>query len=230
MAEENKSWGYDRIVGALANLGHEVSDQTVGNVLRRHGVPPAPQRNHFASREVEIAGITAHPTEQWMKQMARNVTMEGCGALGDSRYLLHDRDTKYAASFLAIIKSGGVKTLRLPAGSPNLNAYSERWVRSAKEECLSKLVLFGERSLRRAMREYVVHYHAERNHQGKSNILLFPQVTEIRCEKTVECRQRLGGLLRYYHREAVVSWRASLGRWLWGCDHAETNTLLMATN
>ena len=117
-----------------------------------------------------------------MKQMARNVTMERCGALGDSLYLLHDRDTKYTASFLAIIKSGDVKTLRLPARSPNLNAYSERWVRSAKEECLSKLVLFGERSLRRAMREYVVHYQAERNHQGKSNIL-FPQVTEIRCEK-----------------------------------------------
>jgi hypothetical protein len=102
-----------------------------------------------------------------------------------------------------LLSRGGVKTLRMPARSPNLNAYSERWVRSAKEECLSKLVLFGEGSLRRAMREYVVHYHAERNHQGKSNILLFPRVTEIRCEKAVECRQRLGGLLRYYHREAA---------------------------
>ena len=238
------AWGYDRIAGALANLGHEVCDQTVGNILRRRGIPPAPERKHtttwaefirvhlavlagtdfftvevltlrglvtyyvlffihLATRRVEIAGITAHPSEQWMKQMARNVTMEGCGALRDSRYLLHDRDTKYTASFLTIIKSGHVKTLRLPARSPNLNAYCERWVRSAKEECLSKLVLFGERSLRRAMREYVVHYHAERNHQGKSNILLFPQVTEIRCEKAVECRQRLGGLLRYYHREAA---------------------------
>jgi putative transposase len=94
--------------------------------------------------------------------------------------LLHDRDTKYTASFLAIIESVHVKTLRLPARSPNLNAYSERWVRSAKEECLSKLILFGERSLRRAMSEYVAHYHAERNHQGKSNVLLFPQVTKTR--------------------------------------------------
>ena len=138
-----------------------------------------------------------------MKQMARNVTMEGCGALGDSRYLLHDRDTKYTASFLAIIKSGHVKPLRMPARSPNLNAYSERWVRSVKEECLSKFVLFGERSLRRAMREYLVHYHAERNHQGKSNVLLFPQVTDIASERAVECRERLGGLLRYYHRDAA---------------------------
>jgi hypothetical protein len=134
---------------------------------------------HLESRKVEIAGITTHPTEQWMKQMARNVTMERCGALGDNRYLLHDRDTKYTASFLAIIESAHVTTLQLPTRCPNLNAYSERWVRSVREECLSKLILFGERSLRRAMREYVAHYHAERNHQGKSNVLLFPHVMEL---------------------------------------------------
>ena len=167
MAKENRSWGYDRIVGALANLGYQVSDQTVGNVLRRHGIPPAPERKrtttwaefirahlavlagtdfftvevltlrglvtyyvlffiHLESRKVEIAGITTHPTDQWMKQMARNVTMERRGALGDSRYLLHNRDTKYTASFLAIIESAHVKTLQLPTRSPNLNAYSER--------------------------------------------------------------------------------------------------------
>ena len=244
MAKENRTWGYDRIVGALANLGYQVSDQTVGNVLRRHGIPPAPERKrtttwaefirahiavlagtdfftveiltlrglvtyyvlffiHLESRKVEIAGITTHPTDQWMKQMARNVTMERRGALGDSRYLLHNRDTKYTASFLAIIESAHVKTLQLPTRSPNLNAYSERWVRSVREECLSKLILFGERSLRRAMREYVAHYHAERNHQGKSNVLLFPHVMETRCAGTMECRERLGGLLRYYHRDAA---------------------------
>jgi putative transposase len=148
-----------------------------------------------------------------MKQMARNVTMEGSGALRDSRYLLHDRDTKYA-SFLAIIESVHVKTLQLPARSRNLNAYSERWVRSAKEECLSKLILFGERSLRRAMSEYVAHYHAERNHQGKSNVLLFPQVTETRCDKAVKCRERLSGLLRYYHRDAARFDDQISGRWL----------------
>jgi putative transposase len=151
---------------------------------------------HLASRRVEIAGITTHPTEQWTQQMARN-------ALRDCRYLLHDRDTKYTASFVGIIKSGNVKTLRLPARSPNLNAYSERWVRSVKEECLSKLILFGERSLRRAVTEYVGHYHAERNHQGKSNVLLFPQTTETRRDRPVECRERLGGLLHYYHRNAA---------------------------
>src|SRR5712672_159980 len=216
MARENRDWGYDRIAGALANLGYEISDQTVGNVLQRHGLPPAPERKrtttwaafirthlallagtdfftaevltlrglvtyyvlffiHLESRRVDIAGITVHPDERWMQQMVRNVTMEGCGALLDCRYLLHDRETKYTRSFRAIIASGQIEPLTLPAPSPNLNAYAERWGRSVKEERLSKVVLFGERSLRRALSEYVEYFHAERNHQGKGNILLFPR-------------------------------------------------------
>ena len=129
--------------------------------------------------------------------------MEGCGILQDSRYLLHDRDTKYTESFRAIIASGQTEPLVLPAHSPNLNAYAERWVRSVKEECLSKVILFGERSLRRALSEYVAHYHAERNHQGKDNVLLFPRDEQVRRGGLVQCRERLGGLLRYYHREAA---------------------------
>jgi putative transposase len=136
-----------------------------------------------------------------MKQIARNATMEDCGVLRDCRYLLHDRDTKYTRLFRAIIASGGVEPLALPARSPNLNAYAVRWVRSVKEECLSKVVLFGERSLRRALSDYVDHFHTERNHQGKGNVLLFPRVTDRRREGPVRCRERFGGLLRYYHRE-----------------------------
>ena len=85
----------------------------------------------------------------------------------------------------------------------NLNAYAERWVRSVKEECLSKAILFGERSLRRALSEYVEHYHAERNHQGKDNVLLFPRDASVCRTGPVQCRERLGGLLRYYHQEAA---------------------------
>src|SRR5881227_1260224 len=98
------------------------------------------------------------------------------------------------------IASGQVEPLVLPARSPNLNAYSERWVRSVKEECLSKVILFGERSLRRALGEYVEHFHAERNHQGKGNVLLFPDAG-IRRAGPVQCRERLGGLLRYYYQD-----------------------------
>ena len=244
MAKDNPDWGYDRMVGSLANLGHEVSDQTVGNVLKRHGLSPAPERKrtttwaqfirshlavlagtdffsvevlthrglitfyvlfflHLESRRVAVAGITAHPNERWMQQMARNVTMEGWGFLGNCRYLLHDRDTKYTESFRATLKAGGLTPVALPPRSPNLNAYSERWVRSVKEECLSKLILFGERSLRRALIEYVAHHHQERNHQGKGNVLLFSQDLAKRATGSVQCRERLGGLLRYYEREAA---------------------------
>src|SRR5882672_7688680 len=197
MADENRSWGYDRIVGALANLGHEISDQTVGNVLRRHGLPSAPARKHMTTW---AAFIRVH-----LAVLAGTdfFTMEGCGTLRDFRSLLHDRDTKYTISFRAIIESGRVKTLPLPARSPTLNAYAERWVRSVKEECLSKIIVFGERSLRRALSEYVAHYQAERNHQGKSNVLLFRRVTQTRHEEPVQCRERLGGLLNYYHQEAA---------------------------
>ena len=99
--------------------------------------------------------------------------------------------------------SGQVEPLALPARSPNLNAHAERWVRSVKEECLSKVILFGERSLRRALSNYVDHFHTERNHQGKGNVLLFPRATNQHREGPVRCRERLGGLLRYYHREAA---------------------------
>ena len=121
---------------------------------------------------------------------------------GAGRYLLHDRDTKYSAAFRAIVESGDVETLRLPARSPNLNARAERWVRSVKEECQSKIISFGERYLRQAMKDYVAHYHSERNHQGKNNMLLFPRITKPNCDNPVRRRERLGGLLRYY-REAA---------------------------
>jgi hypothetical protein len=86
---------------------------------------------------------------------------------------LHDRDTKFCASFRSALASGGVKTIPLPAKSPNLNAFAERWIRSVKQECLSKLILFGEGPPARVLTEYSRHYHSERNHQGKRNRLLF---------------------------------------------------------
>ena len=244
MARENSGWGYDRIAGALANLGHDVSDQTVGNVLRRHGIAPAPKRSqttawkdfiaaHMAvlagmdfftaevltwrgpatyyvlfaiqleTRRVTLAGMTQHPTQEWMQQVARNLTDAEVGALRSQRYLLHDGDTKFCERFRSILRDGGVEPLRLPASSPNLNAFAERWVRSAKEECLSKLILVGEGSLRRALNEYIAHFHSERNHQGKGNVLLFPEPIDHGIPGgRVQCRRRLGGLLRYYSRAA----------------------------
>jgi transposase InsO family protein len=156
---------------------------------------------HLESRKVHMAGVTPHPNEQWMIQIARNVTMEEWGVLAPGHYLIHDRDGKCCPAFQQIIDAAGVKRMPLPPRSPNLNAYAERWVRSVKEECLSRLILFGEASLRHALMQYVAHFHHERNHQGKDNVLLFPVVSQgTKRAGLVQCHEWLGGLLKYYER------------------------------
>ena len=138
-----------------------------------------------------------------MQQVTRNLTDAEGGALLGQHYLLHDRDTKFCSGFRSIVRDAGVEPLRLPPSSPDLNAFAERWVRSVKQECLSKLILFDEAPLRRALNEYLAHFHAERPHQGKGNVLLFPDPTDRASPANpVACRQRLGGLLRYYARAA----------------------------
>ena len=132
-----------------------------------------------------------------MTQVARNVTMADFGFLSSSRYLIHDRDSKFCEAV-------GIKTVKLPARSPDLNSFAERWVKSVKEGCLSKFILLGEKSLRHALREYIVHHHHERNHQGKENLLLFPASEQLyQSEGKVCSRERLGRLLRFYHRESA---------------------------
>ncbi len=96
------------------------------------------------TRRVTVAGVTRHPTEEWMEQVARNLIDSESGTLTDQRYTLHDRDTKFCSSFRSILQDGGMQALRLPARSPNLNAHAELWVRSVKQECLSKLILCSE--------------------------------------------------------------------------------------
>ena len=245
LAREISRWGYDRIAGALQNLGHHVSDQTVGNILLRFGIPPAPKRGqqtswadfirshmavlavidfftvevltwrglatyyvlfflHLETRRVTLAGITQHPTEEWMVQMARRATDDLDGSLLPIRFVLHDRDSKFCACFQDTLRSAGVQPLALPARSPNLNAFAERWVRTIKSECLSKLILFGEASLRRAVTQFLEHHHFERPHQGKGNQLLFPAPVPPRARPAgrIQCHEGLGGLFKSYQRAA----------------------------
>ena len=96
-----------------------------------------------------------------------------------------------------------VEVVRLPYHSPNLNAYAERFVRSIKDECLNRMIFFGERSLRKATREYAAHYHRERNHQGIENRLIEASDQPGSTSSAIECAQRLGGMLRFYHRPAA---------------------------
>jgi transposase InsO family protein len=107
-----------------------------------------------------------------MKQIARNLTDSDVGFLNESRHLIHDRDPLFTTSFREILKSAGVETVKLPARSPNLNAYAKRFVRSIKSECLSQIIPLGEEHLRHAVKEYTEHYHLERNHQGLDNRLI----------------------------------------------------------
>ncbi len=245
MARENRSWGYDRIQGALKHVGYSLSDKTVGNILKRHGLQPAPERQktttwkafvrahmdvlvatdffttevwtwcglvtyyilfflHVGRRHVHIAGVTPHPNAAWMQQIARNETMETWGFLKPGQYLIHDRDGKYCPAFQDIIDDGGVTRVPLPARSPNCNAFAERWVRSVKSEMLSKLILFGERALRHALKDYTTHFHEERPHQGISNVIPFPQTRPSQNrDGSIQCHERLGGILKYYERKAA---------------------------
>ena len=114
---------------------------------------------HLESRRVSLAGITRHPDQAWMQQMARNATGETWGFLEQRQYALHDRDTKFCSLFRTTLAAGSIRPIQLPARSPNLNAYAARWVRSGKQECLSKLILFGEASLRRALTAFMDHYN-----------------------------------------------------------------------
>ena len=155
------------------------------------------------TRRIDITGIVRDPSGEWMKQAARNLTDASDGFLRDALYLIHDRDPLFTAAFTVVLKSGGVKTVRLPARSPNLNAYAERFVRSIKSECLSKVIPLSEAHLRRTVTEFTDHYHLERNHQGLDNRLIDQSRAGNQKVGRVERRERLGGLLNFYYREAA---------------------------
>lgn len=244
MALDNPSWGYTTIRGALFNLGHTVARETVRNILKEHGIEPAPERSkrmpwstflkahwnwiaamdlftmevwtavglvryyvlffiRLSDRSVKIAGITHSPNASWIKQIARNMTDPIDGFLLGMRYLIMDRDKIFTDEFRNYLKQQGIKSVRLPPRSPNLNAYAERFVRSIKEACLNRMIFFGADTLRRAITEFVDYYHHERNHQGLDNLLIDPQHEIGSLEGSVVCRERLGGMLRYYYRDAA---------------------------
>ena len=244
MAQENRTWGYRRIQGALANLGYALAHSTIGEILERHGIEPAPERKRrttwkeflghhweqivatdfftievwtqtglqrfvvlffleLSTRRVEVGGIAANPNGLWMTQIARNLTDAVDGFFIGKRYLIHDRDPLYTAEFVRMLEEVGIKSVKLPPRSPNLNAYAERFVRTIKESCLERMILFGETSLRKVVSEFLTHYHVERNHQGLDNKLITPIENRTDPKGVIHKRERLGGMLSYYYREAA---------------------------
>jgi transposase InsO family protein len=156
----------------------------------------------LSTRKVEIGGMASTANGLWMSQIGRNVTDAVDGILTGKRYLIHDRDPLFTAEFLSMLANAGVQSVKLPPRSPNLNAVAERFVRSIKESCLDRLILFGENSLRQAIREFIAHYHQERNHQGLGNRLIVSDLAS-QTSGAIRRRERLGGLLNYYYREAA---------------------------
>jgi putative transposase len=245
MADENPSWGYRRIQGALANLGHHIDKITVRNILRRHHMEPAPKRRkagmswtrflklhwevlaatdfftvevatwhglvsyyvlmviELATRRVHIAGVAPYPTDAFMQPCARQLTDALDGFLRGKRSLLYDRDTKFTRAFGALLKGSAVEPLLLPPRSPNLKAHCERFIRSSKEEALDQMLMVGKRSLHYTLCHYLAHDHTERNHQGLDDRLIVPAPANDDASKKVVRRDRLGGLLSYYYREAA---------------------------
>jgi transposase InsO family protein len=239
MAEENPTWGYTRIQGALKNLGHLVGRSTIARILKAHGLPPVPERPtswqtflkahwgaiagadffttevwtwrglityytvfaiDLASRRVHIVGSTPHPNEVFMQQAGHTLTATD-GFLREHRVLIHDRDRKWSEDVRRVLEEAGIHVVHTPYRAPNANAHAERFVRSIKEECLDRIIPIGEDHFRRAVREFVVHYHHERNHQGLQNALIAGVPGTGRAGR-VRRRPRLGGLLNYYERAA----------------------------
>tara|TARA_B100000965_G_scaffold163247_1_gene136005 strand:- start:1638 stop:2747 length:1110 start_codon:yes stop_codon:yes gene_type:complete len=152
------------------------------------------------TRRVHVAGIRENPDSAWLLQVGRNLINACKGFLRGKTHLILDRDPLYSSAFKDLLDGAGVSVVTLPRRSPNLNAHAERFVRSVRSECLDHLVILGERHLRVVIRDYLAHYHAERNHQGLGSALIDPGPGVGRSEGEIACRSRLGGFLRYYHR------------------------------
>ena len=230
--------------GSAREFGHEVARSTIANILKEHGLEPAPERERkttwkeflswhreviaaadfftieawtrrgltrfivlflidLSSRKVEITGIARQANGLWMSQVGRNLSDAADGFLVGKRYLIHDRDPLFTAEFLETLEASGVKSVKLPPRAPNLNAHAERFVRTIKESCLERLILFGECSLRKAIHDFVMHYHHERNHQGLDNRLIMQEECQASRTGAIQRRQRLGGMLNYYYRQAA---------------------------
>jgi transposase InsO family protein len=231
MAGENPTWGYTRIQGALKNVGHRVGRSTVARILKAAPTSwQTFLRAHWgaiagadfftteawtwrglvtfytvfvidlASRRVRIVGST-YPNDLFMRQISRTLTAAEIGLQCHHRVLICDRDRQWNGEVRQLLGDTGIEVVQTPVRAPNANAYAERFVRSIKDECLARMIPLGERHFRRAVAEFVDHYHRERNHQGIENELIAGAPVTSAAGR-VHRRARLGGLLNYYERAA----------------------------
>jgi transposase InsO family protein len=241
LARENPGWGYSRIHGELRKLGLRIGRSTVRDMLKRHQVPPAPERARngttwrqflarhrhqvlacdflvveslrlkaiyvlffieLGTRQVHLAGCTAHPTGAWVAQQARNLAWRIQDGAVPCRFLIHDRDAKFSVAFDRVFAQEGVEVVLTPPRCPQANAVAERWVRSARAECLDHLLILGERQLHRTLTTYCRFYNQRRPHQGLGQRCPIPLAPGTD-SGVVSRRDVLGGLLHDYYREAA---------------------------
>jgi putative transposase len=165
---------------------------------------------HVGTRRVIVSGVTAHPDAAWVTQQARNASMEMTELGLPARFLLRDYDTKFVSGFDAVFEADGTEVKRVGPVAPNMNAYAERWVQTLRVECLDQFVILGESHLRHIVKEFIEHYNVERPHQSRGNVPL-PDAVAADAGKPLSppsageiiCKERLGGLLKYYHRRAA---------------------------
>ena len=155
----------------------------------------------LSTRTVHLAGVTAHLCSAWVTQQARNLAIED--HLARTRFLIRDRDAKYSGALGEVFRSEGLHVMRTPIRSPRANAFSERFVRTARRECLDHVLVLGERHLERTLREYVRHYNKERPHRGLSLQTPEPRPTLNRPDGEIVRLNRLGGLVHEYRRDAA---------------------------
>jgi transposase InsO family protein len=243
-AQDNPTWGYDRIQGALKNVGHVVAPNTVKKALKAAGLDPAPDRGkrtpwktflkahaaaiaatdffttevwtarglvthytlfviHHATRAAEIVATRTNPNALFIAQVAKLLTDPVDGFLRAKKFLVMDRDAIFSEDFRTALKAEGVRALRSPPSAPNCNAFVERFVGTVRRELTDRMIFVGTASLDRALREFVVHYNAERNHHSLDNDLIAPRAPVGSVLGRLERRERLGGLLSFYVRRAA---------------------------
>ncbi len=240
LARENRVWGNLKIAGELAKLGIELSDETVAGILRRYGIPRAPERggspswrhlmSHYTdqilacdfftletfflqtlyvflfielgSRRVHFAGCTEHPNSAWVNQQARQVVWNLEGRSPRLHFLIHDHDSKFTETFDTIFAAEHILVIHTPVRAPNANAFAERWVRTVRNECLDKLLIFNEAHLRRVLGEYTAYYNVARPHQALAQQTPIPR-TNSPADGPVRCRPILGGVQNDYYRDAA---------------------------
>jgi putative transposase len=240
LARENTDWGYGKIQGELLKLDLDISEETIANILERHGIPPAPERGtspswrhlmtHYkdqllacdfftvetlflqtiyvfffievGTRCVHFAGCTTNPTGAWVTQQARQMMWELEEREPAIRFLIRDNDKKFTATFDNVFRSEGIDIIRTPYRAPNANAFAERWVRTARDECLNKVLIINPAHLRRVMHEFVACHNSARPHQGLDQQIPVPQTAPVG-SGPVQCRHVLGGIIHDYYREAA---------------------------